>query len=331
MAHTSLSNSRKATHGKPADWQSLPEVTAHAYSDDRRIEVTIDARPWLLAATPEILRRMDAIEWGGDYEADEIFHHAERAGCSEARRLADYLGTNPTMPNGDTVGFEVNMDPAEAYAWLEEHRPGLEAAIDAGTVHEPAKEGLAPFHGAPAGRSDIVLTRKMVAAIAKAFAGQGSLSYLQRIDVIAEAIGFQNQATLMSVLGEAEKRAAAPAGGPAAMPAGGERSAVIVAFGQGLSSMIADGELLGSGYDGDISERRFETPAEAAAYIQGLEDMDGWMEFGFAAVQNVPRYNHNEAFFAARADDPSLTFEQFHDASVERQRLDDEGEDDLEP
>lgn len=323
MAHTFVTHSRKAPHGKPADWQSLPEVTAHAYSDDRRIEVTIDARPWLLAATPKTLRHMDAIEWGGDYEADEIYHHADRAGCSEAKRLSDYLATNPTMPNGDTVGFEVQMDPAEAYAWLEEHRPDLSAP----TAPAEAKEAPAPSPSASAGHSDLMLTKKMVGAIAKAFARDGGPGYLQSIDRIAQAIGYQNQATLMSVLGEAERRAAAPA----AAPAGGDRSAVIVAFGEGLSSRIADGEVLGSGYDGAISERDFSTPEEAAAYIQGLEDMDGWMAFGFAAVKNVPNYAHNAAFFDARAENPALTFEQFHDATIERMHLEDEGEDDIEP
>ncbi|MEP3669936.1 MAG: hypothetical protein ABJN42_24765 [Roseibium sp.] len=53
----------------------------------------------------------------------------------------------------------------------------------------------------------ITLTRKTVGNIAKAFAEPKKLSYLQRIDMIAVALGFENQAALMATLKEDEKPA----------------------------------------------------------------------------------------------------------------------------
>lgn len=327
MAKKAVEDAREAQESKSqvcADWRDLPAVGAYAYSDDRRIEVSIDARPWLYSATRQDIQKMEAIDWGGDYAADEVYLAAEAAGCPEAKRLADYLATNPLMPNGDRVGFEVHMDREEVlevFEWLQERPATQENAAEPSSTAPSASAAMPAPAGGPSG--GIVLTRKMVSAIARAFAEPGRISYLQRIDLIAQAIGYQNQATLMSVLSEAEKRPAAPAV-PAAV---GDPATVIVAFGQGLSSRISDDEPLGDDYDGDISERSFATPAEAAAYIQGLEDMDGWMEFGFAAVKNVPRYSHNEEFFQERDRQPGLRFEEFHDAKVARMRLEDEEDD----
>lgn len=46
----------------------------------------------------------------------------------------------------------------------------------------------------------ITLTRKAVGNIAKAFAEPKKLSYLQRLDLIASSLGFENQAALMATL-----------------------------------------------------------------------------------------------------------------------------------
>ena len=113
------------------EFSDFPEINAQAHSDDFKIEVAIDARPYLVTADVEHLKLLGQDGWRGDYTADEIFHRAESAGCPGARRLQDYISLDPRMLNGDTVGFEVSIDEDEAMSWLAANRPEIHASLTA--------------------------------------------------------------------------------------------------------------------------------------------------------------------------------------------------------
>ena len=301
----------------PDGWRQLPEVAAYAYSDDRAVEVAIDARPWLLTATKESLSRMEAIEWGGDYEADEVYHLAELFGCPQAGRLADYLSARPTMPNGDTVGFEVHLDREEAHEFLLNYR---------GDLFAPARIPAAP-EASPSSRTAQaapVLTRKLVGTIAKAFADAGKLTYLQRVDLIAKAAGFANQAALMASLGASER---AEAEKTAAAAPGDGKFTVVAAFGANLTGRIFEGFRTNEDTWGNVEERSFSTMEEAKAYLDGLSDMDGWTEYDLPAIRGIPGYESGQEFFEAKDKEPGLDFLTWYN----RVSADNETDEGLEP
>ncbi|MBW3243432.1 hypothetical protein KUV57_12230 [Epibacterium sp. DP7N7-1] len=111
------------------DFSHLPEITAYTYSDDHKIEVQVDARPYLKNVSLHKLKQLIADDWQCDYSADEIYHEALLANCAEAGRLAAYLELDPQMENGDEVGFEVSLDEGEARAWIAANRPDLHEHI----------------------------------------------------------------------------------------------------------------------------------------------------------------------------------------------------------
>lgn len=104
-------------------------VQASAHSDDRVKEISFDARPFLARAGEDELLGLREIDWRGDYAADAVYHAACAAGDYDAMKLEAYLAGGPTMPDGDTVGFEVVCDETDMLAWLRAHRPEMHAAV----------------------------------------------------------------------------------------------------------------------------------------------------------------------------------------------------------
>lgn len=100
-------------------------VVAFVHSDDRKIEIAVDARHFLRDATAEEIKALLDCDCRGDYAADEIFVAAEVAGDASAKRLAAYLNSDVRMPNGDSMGFEVIAWTDEVTAWLEKNRPDV--------------------------------------------------------------------------------------------------------------------------------------------------------------------------------------------------------------
>lgn len=108
-------------------------VLVEMHSDDFRVEVTVDARPWLAQASEKDLIKLSGIDYRGDYAADEIYHFLESRGDPDVARLSVYLDTRPTMGR-DPVGFEVAGDETSILAWLETHRPAAWAAVVANSI-----------------------------------------------------------------------------------------------------------------------------------------------------------------------------------------------------
>lgn len=295
----------------------------------------------------------------------------------------------------------------------------------------------------------ITLNRKNVTDIAKAFIapGSGKMSYLQRLDVIAQALGLPNQAVMMAKL-NAEEAAPAPAGQqdlpppgqiadalekcdwsgapighkalllaaiqtlrapvpasaviprpldwvpgfcddgpcfkarehgdpgktyvafdeagkawhedqrrerilaqvmvpePASEPAprapaasGGAISkdekpwVIVTAFGRDLTGLLDEGEIVDRDeVGGSVVVHEFFTRKELAAYVQGMEDMDGWADCTTVAQFDTdPRRAVGRAFLEALKADPSLDYIDWHNARAAKMAAMDAEDDEDEP
>jgi len=112
-------------------------VPAEAHSDDRKIEIDFDAEPWFAQASDGEIEALAKIGWGGDYEADRVADHFEGGATS---RLFSCLALEPTMPDGDTVGYECHVESDAAAAWIRANRPALAAKLEAAGLID-AEEG----------------------------------------------------------------------------------------------------------------------------------------------------------------------------------------------
>ena len=97
-------------------------VSAEAHSDDHKIQVRFDATTWFEQAGDEEINDLMEIHYGGNLAADRVADFFEK---NQTKRLFDYLSFSPTMADGDTIGFECNIDQVQAEAWIEKNRPHL--------------------------------------------------------------------------------------------------------------------------------------------------------------------------------------------------------------
>lgn len=146
------------------------------------------------------------------------------------------------------------------------------------------------------------LTRRNISAIAKLdFSGLG---HSQRVDVIAKALGYEAGGALMATL----KSENAPALTPPEAPI-----RAIVAWGQCMTRNLHEDEPLtdweGDPVEGEIHEIEFQSEAEMKAYARGVSDGDGWDGGGiFTTTYHDPDFD----YWKARAQDPSLSFEDWY-------------------
>ncbi len=102
-------------------------VWAEAHSDDYVVEIDFDAVPWFRQASDKEILALAECGWRGDYPADNVAKFFDQM---ETKWLFEYLDKDPTMPNGDTVGFECSVDSSDAAAYLKANRPELHAKIE---------------------------------------------------------------------------------------------------------------------------------------------------------------------------------------------------------
>jgi hypothetical protein len=103
-------------------------IHATCHTDDFLYDVAFDATPWFLQASDNQILALAAIDWGGDYAADEVAlftRHREE----NLKALFDYLDRQPRVGGRDAVGFECHVDGDEAEAWLRQHRPTVHARL----------------------------------------------------------------------------------------------------------------------------------------------------------------------------------------------------------
>ena len=175
----------------------------------------------------------------------------------------------------------------------------------------------------------VTLTRKNVTELAGVFAtpGSGKMSYLQRLDAIAHALGLPNQAVMMASLNAAEATPR-PAPSPAVeASAAAKPLTMVIAFGQDLSRAFDSNEPIDKDTGGSLVHKTFASQAEMSAYITGMEDMEGWLDSTVVAQSGTdPRNTLNAELLEALENDPGLDVEEWHNARV-KAFLDDEMDD----
>ncbi len=108
---------------KPEDIYGLP-VLATFKDDLDMVNVQADISEWLAKSDLNSLKELVDDQWGFGYGADAIYYALEAQKNPNVVRLANFLELRPQSPNGDTVGFSVEVDdPDQAKAFLKEARP----------------------------------------------------------------------------------------------------------------------------------------------------------------------------------------------------------------
>jgi hypothetical protein len=94
-------------------------IKAECHSDDRKIEVSFDAEPFIIQATNEQLKGIIACGLGGDYPADRIVEFFAGT-LNDVRKMFDYCADKDE-------GFECHITDTEAFwAWIKKNRPALQ-------------------------------------------------------------------------------------------------------------------------------------------------------------------------------------------------------------
>ena len=109
----------------------VEKVHATAHSDDRVIEITFDASPWLAQADEKELVELVKCGWGGDYPADIVVKYIADSNLDEkAVELFTYLHIIKKLRSKkDCNGFECHVSEESALSWLEKNRPDMFASL----------------------------------------------------------------------------------------------------------------------------------------------------------------------------------------------------------
>lgn len=105
-------------------------VVADLHSDDRMIDLQVDIRPFLEAATADELNELITEDWAYAESADRVAYALEVAGDPGANRLFWYLGLNPRGTGNEQVGFGLRAEGEDALRWLSENRPDIFSQLD---------------------------------------------------------------------------------------------------------------------------------------------------------------------------------------------------------
>lgn len=104
-------------------------IKAETYSDDHAAEVNFDATAWFEQATDEEILELARVDWGGDYEADDVARFFEDK-VPAVDAMFTYIQAYNRVAEGDSIGFECRVDADDALAWIREYRPHLIPALD---------------------------------------------------------------------------------------------------------------------------------------------------------------------------------------------------------
>jgi hypothetical protein len=99
-----------------------PVVEANCHSDDWEYETIFNASSYFAAASDEKILELAREAWGHDYASDEIVYYFE-----ERNPEIDKLLAHTRKTAG--IGFECEVDPEQARAWVALKRPHLLQAV----------------------------------------------------------------------------------------------------------------------------------------------------------------------------------------------------------
>jgi hypothetical protein len=108
---------------KPEKRATIP---AECHSDDHIVEAEFDALPWFKQASDKEIIDLAKVEWGGDYEADDVADFCRNESWDVAA-MFNYLDT--VAGTDKAVGFECHVVEAAAMAWLQVNRPTVHQKI----------------------------------------------------------------------------------------------------------------------------------------------------------------------------------------------------------
>jgi hypothetical protein len=103
-------------------------IAARAWTDDRVIDVSFDAWPYLNNITDEVLFDLAAIGVRGDYPSDQVAYWTATYD-SNLRAMFNYIET--LMNAGRDIGFECAVDPQGFMDYVRDERPELWLKIQA--------------------------------------------------------------------------------------------------------------------------------------------------------------------------------------------------------
>lgn len=98
-------------------------IRAKCWSDDREYTIDFDATPYFKQAPEDDLVALAKCGWARDYPADKVadfFYDKIRA----IREMMQFC-TKSRRREGEDIGFECTVHPADARAWLLAHKPGV--------------------------------------------------------------------------------------------------------------------------------------------------------------------------------------------------------------
>ncbi len=98
-------------------------IRSEIHTDDFVHAYRFNAALWFEEAEDDEIVALASIEWGGDYESDEVGRFFDGK-ISDITRLFEYLGSK-TKVGRAPFGFEVNINEADALRWVSENRPHL--------------------------------------------------------------------------------------------------------------------------------------------------------------------------------------------------------------
>jgi hypothetical protein len=97
-------------------------IKAECHSDDRKIEVTFDAEPYLIQATTEQLKELIGCGLGGDYPADRIAEYMMDLDIN-VKKMFDYMELVDE-------GFECHITDKNAFwDWVYKNKPALRDGV----------------------------------------------------------------------------------------------------------------------------------------------------------------------------------------------------------
>jgi hypothetical protein len=95
-------------------------IKAECHSDDRKVEVTFDAEPFLNQADTSAIKALIACGLGGDYAADRVAEYMMDHD-PKVKKMFDYTSLVDE-------GFECHIEDAQAFwNWVKKNKPALQS------------------------------------------------------------------------------------------------------------------------------------------------------------------------------------------------------------
>ena len=109
-------------------------IRAKAWSDCRQLRIEFDATLWAEQATDKALIDLGQCGCRCDYPADDVVMFMADHD-NKAKSLFEFIEIVRHQMNGDTNGFECEVEEEDFRAWLQENKPQLVEQVF-GTHHE---------------------------------------------------------------------------------------------------------------------------------------------------------------------------------------------------